>query len=1551
MLLPSLSPLPSEAPHVLTFRCQNNISSIAFKIYEPVVSQSSVYTFNASDVEFALRNDGHLVYMDVVRRGIWCFYLASKESASAGTSSEQSRLGHTLEVCGYVLGLAGEGSFEPSSLQKNRPSGTSPINTPTSSSFTASGIDVSARGGPAQPSAGSMQPGPMDLDRRAAPPVVGSDPKGYGSVPVKEMHEFFITAILSSLSTAFCRCSGAISLTPRTLLLPPDTLQPDDSEPVRHPPLSALASFRVYLTTTGSLVISLSVTAMEGLISSSDCLRTDWYSTGTPMLAAPLGAFASLRSVLDKDQLFSDSASGPSPETQINRFRPEGADKLSQWRSHLSKLLQLRGISPSILDGCSWLNIQFLKKKPYEYKPDGKRTPTTSPAPVVSWPSVLCFRKRSGSMLHDLGLGKVLSGEDGDFDPLDNAKQWFDSNPEREELFSKRRKKEQQESATQETATADGRHQARNDSSPLTLRRISNAGATAAAAAGAMYPTPPDGVQQQPGVTPSFDVAMPSPPNQSTSAAAVGVDPTSNGEGRQSRSLSGGWDGDLKREQSDTVFSDGENLFGDLGEDLFENNELTDADFSFFDQDTGDNGLDLSGLPGVSDAMDLTMASDQADVEGSHGAAALTDTEVKEPVSSGFTKPELKHARSTLGEENRQPTSSGDARAVVAAGTKRQPSPFDPDTVYKRVRASFSGPPAVKAAVAKQPTSRRQSVFEKVEFDPSLSLASNKYGYSGQFGYALPTKEDGDLASTHDASAVAIPSIQQRRRKTQKDPQPNASFGLLMAKITTGLENNFLNSSPAKLDGPLSDDDRMSRVSDQEDSSVTTGEPDSPAKHSIMRRAADDDNLSLTASFRDFEQHSAVESPAYAMADLSRLSQPGTPELPVTRYFADPEPWPLQLSCRDEELITTAQILTEQAVSGSLSLGPKNAADAEIQETRRSVVNAARNSVQCLRSVLPESLSNAAECQFRPFIEVQDAQLLGQPSRMQPRPAGQGIVLPNLFQIPAPHVELRRYDSKLSVLPSAVSFWESLGLSPSQGAKDINAICVFPNWRGMQDNVAWFLDRIRSTYESLKMGAFDRLLYGAELPSGLFPYDVDKPSASPLSATAPQSSSVLSAAMTKLANDLARFIVTEKNHVVYFVYSAESPGSIVQACAAFQDLFEKYKKAVADRKETVSNELVLQLIPVDYVASESTLTILSPSEYARLCIETYDRCTAFGGPMPAPAIVLEAPLPRVIEFKPTASPSANVLYENSCIHIAYARSVDERWVTAAWTDNRGIKQMTASYCLGRRGKPLSTSLEEIMREIWETTHDLMSMWKVHWRVIVTKCGPMEQNEVESWIALAQSETKASMSLTLMTVDTNPSLQLIPPAPKIPVTISSAFYTTPVSTPQPVATVSPEQSSANPPTPSMGYAGAGHPMSVTTPGASSGAADGSAAAAEPDADATLVDVTDTTWGAVVAHRLNNSSSLTELSPAAHSGYLVKRSGARPEDPPVAMEVNVIHSEGNNPRAYEAVLREMLMYFRGLGTLARLRGVVDRETDVRPWHVAAAEKGVRVLYQLL
>ncbi len=92
---------------------------------------------------------------------------------------------------------------------------------------------------------------------------------------------------------------------------------------------------------------------------------------------------------------------------------------------------------------------------------------------------------------------------------------------------------------------------------------------------------------------------------------------------------------------------------------------------------------------------------------------------------------------------------------------------------------------------------------------------------------------------------------------------------------------------------------------------------------------------------------------------------------------------------------------------------------------------------------------------------------------------------------------------------------------------------------------------------------------------------------------------------------------------------------------------------------------------------------------------------------------------------------------------------------------------------------------------------------------------------------------------------------------------------------------------------------------------------------------------------------------EINLALISGYLVKRGGSNSDDPPVVMEVNIVHSEVlGNPRTFhESLLREILGYYRGLGTLARVRGVVDVVRDVRPWHIAAAEKAVTALYMLM
>ncbi|KAL1867284.1 hypothetical protein Daus18300_006403 [Diaporthe australafricana] len=1496
----------------------NNVSSVAFKIYEPLITHASPYTFSASDVESTLRNGGHLVYADPIRRAIWCFSLTAIDGSTIGLPGQPS-LDANLDVCGYKLVLAEEGGLEPISLLKNRNLTPNTLNTPVSSSPSGSALDTALRGTQAPGGTITATGQPVEADIKTNV-ILSADSKGYGSIPAKDIYEFFTAAVLTSLSQRFCTKTGAIPLDLRSFILPSKSPDSESSELAATP---VIASLRVHLTTTGSLLVGVSLSFSQGLHAGADGLNASLPPAGATVLAAPFGVFGTFQGLTEGDGSSVDDSVAQSPETQITRFRPDFDARSGQWRTTCCKLLEMRGISTAILSRSSWLSIQYLRRKPVESRSDGKRTPVVNSQTHILWPAVLCFRKRTRNPLTvnctvDPG---GISLRDG-FDALNHAKTWFVGSSDREDLLATK-KKERETAATKDASEPNPRLlQQNNGSSPFDMRRASNTGG----AGGAMYPTPPDGVQNVAGVTPSIDGTTSSPGNPAPSAALVDIDTTMVTSAGLGDAFGDGWDGsDAKRDQS---FIQGENW--ELNNDVFVDNDITDADFNFFDEHPGSMDVNVPDLSEINTGLPDLDSTDQFAVpipqKPPEPGTPKTNNLPAPPV---FAKPELKHARSIIGESRQRDGS----KVRPSNGVKRQPSPFDPTAVYKRLKASIAGGFRTNANSVELPV-RRGSVYDKLQFDPSLSMVNKKYEHSGRFDFQWDNEEN---AAKNSGSPPTTDYLRRhgKSRTTMRDLPAN--MGSRDVEAAGTLESG-MHLDTIKYEDSTSDADEVSLVSDQDDASDLSDEPSSPTKLSVRRRRLGDDNESLAPSMKDIDFMD--DSQTLSSTDLSKLSINDHSETPITRYFAHAEPASQRMISNDDELMMVAQILTDQAVSGSLKIALPDSVSASGLSTdlQRDIVHGTRNSLRTLQAVLPPNLQTATVCQLRQLLEIQDVPLLAAPSRMQPRPAGGPEQRPSLVHIPPPHLELRRQESRLSVLPSAVRFWETLGLGPSQGSKNVHAVCVFPGLDGVADFAGTLLDRLHNAYESLKLGGFERMPSSANVQNGLVSYEVDKTNNAPVSSPGSQFRSPLIEDMAKLAVAIFNSTAVSKNFVIYFIYTPDNPRTIVDACAAFKRLFDIYKRALADRKKPAQNELVLQLVSLDYVATSTSLVVLQPFEYTRLCLETYDRCTLFGGPMPSPAIILEQPITRGIDFQIRNPPSSNILQENSYMHIAYAQSVDERWITAAWSENRGCKQMTASYCLGRRGKPLSRGFTDVAHEIWTTTFDLISIWKVNWRIIVTKVGPMDPQEVSDWITLAQTETKGSVALTLLAVDTNPSLQLIPAVSKVPIAAQSAFYSTPVSTPQ-SSMVSPEQV-GNPATPKGAPASS---QNATTPGAD-------ATSSEADTDASLVDVKDTIWAAIASHRLNVSHSLTDPSPALMSGYLIKRGGSCTEDPPAVLEVNVVHSEGN-PRMHELLLREMLTYFRGLSTIARARSVTDEDGDVRPWHVAAAEKGVEALYQLM
>ncbi|UKZ67600.1 uncharacterized protein TrAtP1_008755 [Trichoderma atroviride] len=498
-----------------------------------------------------------------------------------------------------------------------------------------------------------------------------------------------------------------------------------------------------------------------------------------------------------------------------------------------------------------------------------------------------------------------------------------------------------------------------------------------------------------------------------------------------------------------------------------------------------------------------------------------------------FAKPELKHARSQNEDAARR--NRGDVRVTPA---KRESSPFDPHAVFKRVKASLKKP-KYDSSISAQPHWRNAKVFESLDFDPAIPMISKKYEQGGFFDLSALTKVERMEKANGNVPSVPETDYLKRHGKLNRKPRDRSTARHTIGKQYFAMEPPILTTSPMKLDGSISDREDGNMESDQDDSSYTSDEPGSPHKASIRLMHGDDDIMSQITSLRDCD----IEEPDHQLAmELPRLSRSDISGVSLSQLFLDPEPLLLDMGLSDEDVIQIAQIVADQAATGSLDIF--NASDFEpatlsASEKRSDLSIHARDAFYTLEGIITHFFEDAMPVRLKGLLDIQDLPILSQfiPRHVNGREGNSETMRPsNLYQIPSPHLEVQRADTKLSVLPSAISFWESLGLSPCSGSKNINAICVFPGWSGMGDNVKAFMDRVKSIYELLKLGTFEVMSLGEDVEAGLLPYEVDRITTSP-DATVTRHGSAMVECMEALRGVFSNLAITETNFVIYFVYS------------------------------------------------------------------------------------------------------------------------------------------------------------------------------------------------------------------------------------------------------------------------------------------------------------------------------------------------------------------------------------------------------------------------------
>ncbi|CAA9966100.1 Med13-C multi-domain protein [Pyrenophora teres f. maculata] len=1473
--------------------------------------------------EAELRQQLQLVAQDASRPWLWLFKPTTADKAGQNNV-------HLPEIDGYRLQREHAGCIKAIDLVRPPVRAGTPNTSTTSKTSSSSGAtsSLSGQGGSARPTQANSQP-----QASADPP---QPPDCF------TIYELFTSSVIALISFHIVQDCNVVALNYRTFVSRASTRLDNDQAEIDSPDVHRLTSMTVHWTSSGTLLVSTftdprTVIRCLGHVSTP---AEESQLTGRCIRVAPNGMLATISS-------FEDPIESVVDEIGVRHRKRTRLTSLEQniekWKSSVERWLGWKGYALPDLDRrTSWVRIRTTPAS----------LPASSPAAPgpdrdILWPRALCFFHVSQD--HEI-TGAESSTPAGDHnmlrwfetpesvgfkDPLDAAQEWFLAKPDRDKLLEAQRKAKK---AEEDAARRKEEQHNLYPSSPLNARAGTYGDLPAVSG---VYPTPPDGV------APGAGISQSDTPSVSGTVSNVILAP---GGSTPAINLSAPSDTKMEDQQlpltspvippapdNHNTSSGNDDLFEDMDEDGFGGDRINDTDFDFFDGPDNDD-VDMLDAPGLPD-------HNTAHMEASHESQHISEPQAQDDMSDPFAA--LENALATASEpvvseetdvKGKEPAttqaSSFDApetsekKAVVPSTlgkvtfSKEPTPPLSPSAVFKALQPSPPNKSGSRTQQWRPSSSQRNTQFDPVAFSRKMSMSDAKYqgGRFSMHGHTEPaikktTPSPGPGTTPVQAKSLRdFPLLTKLRlavgmASANKIPEMTC----LARAASEGLESSSDTSDASDEDSEQEEEIERTSVAIlnslvmpakrklQSEGNATPLSVTSFAEsmggdwHDLYALQLDEANLStFEPSLFDWSLVN-FPSPAERVATGARYSFPALlpspsqmPDTPTSQPDLNYEV-PEEKPPNGKDIISITQIVTDQIVSATLDVLGE---DPPAEKTLGGNAAIEMHWQTAIKDVFP----TAEDCDLPTLVGIhevfQDYAALAKAQQRPParKTDGPAVTSSHMYQINPPHLRVRRADTHWDLLPPAVAFWEPLGLSPISSPKNIVTFCVYPHSDALRPCLENFLLSLQLAYDSCKLGSHSRVETVVEFEGGLVPVRATTASTPRetfklLKDTCIQLGRLLALQHTKIReqqdNNIDAF-------VIYMVDPFGGPSALWELCSAFWSLFQAYGQGPPGRPEQPQKpDLVLQVIPIKYIASFDAPVILDPSTYFNLAREVYDRCppSAPSGDKTslsiysAPAFHLEETLPRNIPFKLVAEPAQDLLRENTYMHLGYAISLDGTWVTAAWTDSCGKSQAVVSYHLGTR------MFREIAKEIWQNTIEILQSRRVNWRVCIAKAGVLEREELESWVFLISCPTQINVFVTLLTaVDADPPYQFTPTMSPSNQSTTAATANTPVSTPQ--AGVSPSD-----PGPGL--------TPAATPSADPSAADPAA-----DPEARLVDITDETWGIVLAHRLHNSYSTTQFSPALISGLLVKRGETLqtrnnilhpipdPEEGPIVVAVNFL-----------------------------------------------------------
>ncbi|KAK6437777.1 mediator of RNA polymerase II transcription subunit 13 [Oleoguttula sp. CCFEE 5521] len=1093
-------------------------------------------------------------------------------------------------------------------------------------------------------------------------------------------------------------------------------------------------------------------------------------------------------------------------------------------------------------------------------------------------------------------------------------------------------------------------------------------------AAGLLYPTPPDGManfqqsQQTPNVTSTPVTQL---------AGLLPDGPQASGSGANGEDVGGPEHVDTRPRGPSIASSVGathiyaghhEDLFGDLGGD-----EVDEEDFSFFDEPDDMRVMGSETIP-MKDA-DVLMSEHRDDDDRLSPDAGPLGTgsafEVEEPKGSSLQDTMV---IASVAAHDTDTAMTIDVGHAPGGGNGES---LSSDTETPRPHAVILdhrplSPLTIKEQLLPQP------VPASAPTDQLHNTAARKKGSFAplEFGQRQKNNASARLSLLSDSGQCGSSSKSARPASTSMRGMLRQSDSTDESSETDDMET-VMHQEAAN--GPQTS--RKRKRSALLEFAVTVTNPSDWVARLPMFNQTASDHKYLQDLRRKAQDMTATACSAFGGVDQ------------LVRHKRK-HPQGLWDDYNSQDMVMISQVLAEQAITTTHSIVD------DLQVLRidgippdsASASTAADTVLGLLNSIVPATkpsdlttLVMTRELPSRPTpVTTTTAKVPGQPRPPPPRHDATSTTGPDVQSLTIPYMRVTRAGDTLELLPTAMPFWDALGLGPVSRAKNVGYYCVAPNSDHLGDSIEAFMQNLSQVYEGCNLGQHRAVGATDEsVPAARWQWllSVDcvanaaarntRSKTASLEATWPQYREAMGDLGGVLADSAHDEPATTK--VIYLIdaFSSENMDARPALCAAFYSAYQLYvaalaQNAVEDGARKPASDVVLQILPMNLIYRPHELVIPTSAHMASLAREVYDRlppaasqkaasADAINFVTTSPCVHLAPTIPKRVNFQLLAEPPHDLLHEGSVLHLAYGFTADKHWLAVHWTDAAGM--FADSVVLSMRGRSVAATFEQV----WSRTLSALDRKQIPWKVCITRAMP--RFHVPAWEAqcwhdvVGETKRKQVTSVTLLAIDLDPAVQFTPPetidGESSDAVASAGAFLTPVSTPQAggtmtgasVMTVSPTADSITaPPTPAP--------------------SESTAAAPEKDAEGHLVDLEAETWSLLLDRckipRRSAPDNITTASILA-CGQLIKRgdptSAAQSHFPAIGADLLwtiQIRAAGagiveGNAKHAEGMLREVLGTWRGLGCLAKLRGLQLAESlnGLVPIHVVGAVQAARAL----